>query len=90
MIIFPANIATPKETPEVCRFSRVNFQTKPDYIPGMSDKRYETVNTQMKFEDTLHPDVYIFLCQGLVEEVPDTVAVIMTQLSLTDGMKRWK
>ena len=86
--ILTANIATPEETPGVCRYSRVKSQTKPDYIPSMSDKKYETVNTQLKCKDTLHPDDHIFICQKLIEEAPDVSAVLMTQLSPKAGMKR--
>ena len=78
--IFTANIATPEETPGVSRSSLVNFQTKPDYIPSTSVKKYETVNTQVEFEDTFHPDAHMFLRQELIEEVPDVAAVIMIQL----------
>ena len=56
----------------------------------MSVKKYETVNTQVKCEETLHPDAHMFLCQELIEGVPDASVFIMTQLSLKAGMKRWK
>ena len=61
--ISPSNIATPEETPGVRRFSQVIFQTNPDYIPSMSGKQYETVNTQVEREDTFHPDSHMFFCQ---------------------------
>ena len=32
----------------------------------------------------------MFLCQELIEEVPDAAAFIMAQLSLKAGMKCWK
>ena len=85
-----AKIYTLEETPGVCISNWVRFQTNPDYIPSMSGKKYETVNTQVECEDTFHPDAYMFLCQELIEEVPDVAAVIMTQLSLKSGMKSWK
>ena len=43
----------------------------------MSGKQYETINTQLEREETLHPDSYIFFCQELIEEVTDVAAVIM-------------
>ena len=60
---FPAKIATPEETLVVCRSSRLKFQTNPYYIPSMSVKKYETVNTQLGCEETLHPDPHMFFCQ---------------------------
>ena len=56
----------------------------------MSGKKYETITTQVEFEETLHPDAHMFLCQELIEEVPDAAADIITQLSLKAGMKCWK
>ena len=32
----------------------------------------------------------MFFCQELIEEVPDAAEVIMMQLYLKAGMKRWK
>ena len=32
----------------------------------------------------------MFFCKELIEEFPDTESVIMTQLYLKEGMKRWK
>ena len=90
MTTFTAKIATPEGTPGVIISSRVKFQTKPDYIPSMSDNSYETVNNQVKYEDTLHSDAHMFLCQELIEEVTDAAAVIVMQLSLKTGMKHWK
>ena len=56
----------------------------------MSGNNHETVNTQVKYIDTLHPYAHMFLCQELIEEVTDAEAVIMMQLSLLAGMKCWK
>ena len=44
----------------------------------------------MECEETLHPYSHMFLCQKLIEEVPDAAAVIMAQLYLKEGMKHWK
>ena len=60
------------------RSSRVKYQTKPDYTPSMTGKSYETI----------HPDAHM-LFQDTVEERPDVVAAIMTQLSLKAGLRRW-
>ena len=85
--ILPANISTPEEAPGVLISSQVRFQTKPYYIPSMSGKHHETINTQLECEETLHPDAHMCLCQELIEEIPDVASVIMTQLSLKAGMK---
>ena len=56
----------------------------------MSYNKYETVNTQVECEDTFYPDAHMFLCQELIEEVPDEAAVIVTQLYLKEGIRSWK
>ena len=56
----------------------------------MSGKNYETVNNQVKFENTLNPDAHTFFFQEPIEEVPDEAAVIMTQLFLKEGIKHCK
>ena len=38
----------------------------------------------------LHPDLHRQFCQVDIQEQPDVVAVIMTQLSLKMGLKKWK
>ena len=83
-----ANISTSEETPGVHISSREIFQTKTDYIPGMSGNQYETVNTQVECEDNLHKDVHMFFCQELIQEVPDAAASIMKQLYIKLGTKR--
>ena len=59
----PAMLATPEEIPVVRISYRVKYQTNPDYIPSMSGNKYENVNTQVECEETLHPDIHMFLCQ---------------------------
>ena len=61
--ISSAKIATPEEIPGVRRYYQLKVQTKPDYIPSMSGKKYETVNTQVECEETLNPYAHVFLCQ---------------------------
>ena len=75
--IFTVNIVTPEETTGVCISSWVISQTKLDYIPSMSGKKYETLNTLLKRGEILQPDAHMFFYQELIEEVPDTEAVIM-------------
>ena len=72
------------------RSSWVKFQSNPDYIPSISGKNYETVNTQVEFEETLHPYSHMFIFQELIDEIPDAEAVIMMQLSLKAGLNCWK
>ena len=38
---------------------------------------------------TLHPDAHASFFQHVMEEEPDIVAAIMTQLSLKAGLKEW-
>ena len=77
MTILPTKIATPEVTPGVRISSQLILKTNPEYITSMSGKQYETINTQLEREETLHPDSYIFFCQELIEEVTDVAAVIM-------------
>ena len=56
----------------------------------MSGKNYETLNTELECEETLHPDDYIFLCQEPIKEVHDAAAVTSTQLSPKAGINSWK
>ena len=44
-ITSPTDNDTPEATPGVCRSSQVRVKTEQDYIPSMSGKKYETVNT---------------------------------------------
>ena len=88
--ILTAKIATPEETPGVRRSSRVKFKTNTHYILSMSGKQYETLYTQVECEETLYPYAHMFICQELIEEVPDAETVTMTQLSLKAGMQLWK
>ena len=90
MSIYPAKTATSEETPGVHRSSQVKYQTKLDYTPTRSGKKCETVNNQVECESTLQPDSQMFLCQELIEELPDAAEVIMTQLFLKEVIKRWK
>ena len=68
MTIFLARIATPEDIPGVHRSSRVRFQTKPDYIPIMSGKHYETINTQLECEEILYPDSHMFPAKNLLRK----------------------
>ena len=56
----------------------------------MPGKKYETVSTQVEYGETFNTDAHMFFCKELIEEFPDTESVIMTQLYLKEGMKRWK
>ena len=65
------------------------MQTKQDYIPSILGKQYETANTQVECEETLHPSAHMMFCQNLIKELPDSAADITTQLSLKAGMRCW-
>ena len=78
MTIFLIKIDTPEETPGVRRSYQEKLKINSDYLPSMSGKQYETVNNQVEYKETLHPDAHMFLYQELIEEVTDAEAVIMT------------
>ena len=55
----------------------------------MSGQKYEKAATQFENNDVVHPDSHMALFQQTIEESPDVVALIMTQLSLKAGLKQW-
>ena len=59
----PTDNSTHEAIPRVRRSSILRVQTKQDYIQRMSSKQYETKNTQVECEDTLHPYDHMMLCQ---------------------------
>ena len=48
---------------------------------------YATVKTAE--QELLHPDAHVLFNHGSVQNEPDVTAVIMTQLSLKSGLKKW-
>ena len=56
----------------------------------MLGKQYETENTQVECEETLHLESQIIFCHKLIEEMPLAAAVIITQLYLKAGMESSK
>ena len=56
----------------------------------MLGMKYETAITQVECRDNYHLDSHMMFCNKLIEELPNASEVIMTQLSLKAGMKRWK
>ena len=44
---------------------------------------------QLENHGVLHPDLHMSFFQHMVEQEPDTVAAIMTQMSLKAGLKAW-
>jgi hypothetical protein len=86
----PEPVAAPEEIPGVRRSTRVRFPTKPGYIPSISgSSKYAYAVTQLESQGALHPDTHMFFTQGMYQEEPDVVAMIMTQLSLKAGLKAW-
>ena len=90
----PPAAADPAAIPGVRRSTRVRTPETQPYIPSMEGKRYEVAAAQTdECEPTLdelpvlHPDQHMMF--HMIEETPDAVAAIMTQLSLKMGMKRW-
>ena len=77
------------ESPGVRRSGRIKFQTRADYVPSMTGSKYAFAATQLEDHGVLHPDLHLSFLQHMIEQEPDTVAVIMTQLSLKAGLKTW-
>jgi hypothetical protein len=55
----------------------------------MSGSKYAVAVAQLENHGALHPDAHMMFYQSMVENQPDVVAAIMTQLSLKAGMKEW-
>ena len=56
----------------------------------MSGSKYDVIAAQLDQHGALlHPDAYMSFCQDMIEEAPDVVTAIMTQLSLKAGLKAW-
>ena len=55
----------------------------------MSGNTYAFAVTQLETYGALHPDTHTFFQMDMQQAEPDVVAMIMTQLSLKAGLKRW-
>ena len=69
--------------------TRVKFQKIQDYIPIMSESKYSVAVSQLEDHGALHTDANMFLMKTILEEQPDIMAAIMTQLSINAGLKYW-
>ena len=77
------------ESTGVRRSTRVKFQTRADYVPSMTGSKYALATMQLENHGVLHPGLHMSFFQHMVEQEPDTVAAIMTQMSLKAGLKAW-
>jgi hypothetical protein len=55
----------------------------------MSGSKYSYAVTQLESQGVLNPDAHMFVQEDFNQAEPDTVAAIMTQLSLKAGLKEW-
>ena len=85
-------VAPGGEIPGVRRSTRIKFQPKEPYVPSTTGSKYSSAAALLTIQDhgALHPDLHRQLCQVDMQEQPDVVAVIMTQLSLKMGLNTWK
>ena len=85
-------VAPGGEIPGVRRSTRIKFQPKEPYVPSMAGSKYAAAIALLTIQDhgALHPDLHRQFCQVYMQEQPDVVAIIMTQLSLNMGLKTWK
>ena len=74
--------------PGVRRYTRLITQTK-SYTPSMPGNRYVYDDAQMAEQDVLYPYSHVFFNHGEVQNEPDVTTVIMTQISLKAGLKKW-
>ncbi len=66
--------------------TRVRFQPK-KYEPTMTGSKYSYGVMQLETQGVLHPDYHMFIQEDFSQSNPDVMAHIMTQLSLTSGLK---
>ena len=80
-------VAPGGEIPGVQRSTRIKFQPKEPYVPSMTGSKYAAATALLTIQDhgALHQDLHRKFCQVDMQEQPDVVAVIMTQLSLKIG-----
>ena len=55
----------------------------------MSGNRYTYAAAKMAKQEVLHPDYCVFFNHGSVHNEPDVTSVIVNQLSLKVGLKKW-
>ena len=85
-------VAPGDESPGVRRSTRIKFQPKEPYVPIVTGSKCAAATALLTIQDhgALHPDVHRQFRQVEIQEQPDVVAFIMTQLSLKMGIKTWK
>ena len=57
--------------------------------PSMTGSRHSHAAAQLEHQGVLNPDAHVFVQEDFYQAEPDTVAAIMTQLSLKAGLKKW-
>ena len=55
----------------------------------MPGNYYAYAAAKMAEQEVLHPDSHVFFNCGETQNEPDMTAVIMNQLSLKTGLKKW-
>ena len=55
----------------------------------MTGDRYTYVAAKMAEQEVLHPYAHVLFNHGSVHNEPDVTSVIMDQLSLNSGLKKW-
>ena len=55
----------------------------------MSRNRYAYANANMAEHEVLHPYAHMLFNRAAVQNKPDGTAVIMNQISLKAGLKKW-
>ena len=80
------------EIPGVRRSTRIKFQPKEQYVPIMTGSKYAAATSLLTIQDhgALHLELHRQFYQVEMQEQPDVVAVIITQLSLKMGLKNLK
>jgi hypothetical protein len=84
----PTQVAQLMETTGLRRSMRVKIQPKL-YEPTMTGSKYSYAVMQLETHGVLHPDSHMFIQEAFYQSDPDVMAHIMTQLSLTSGLKQW-
>ena len=66
--------------------SRLNVQTKQDYIPGLKGSKYAVALSHLEDHGALYTDAHM-LFMKTKEEQPYFITAVMIKLSLKAGLK---
>ena len=89
----PVAVVTPPveepAVPTLRRSKRIFTKTKPGWEPSLKGNEHHCAMMQLEEQGVLYPDAHMFAQTDFYQSEPNVVAMIVTQLSLKAGLKRW-